>query len=145
MNSHEPIEAHLRMRRSLSELPALVDFLRGVARSLGLDDESEYGVQLVAEELFTNMVKYGADGGPDVMVHLSREGERIRMVFEDPGSHPFDPTTARRRGLDLPTETRWPGGLGMHLGRTHRAEFRYEHRGGTGFTTVSRKVRSPRV
>ena len=145
MNSHDQFEAHLRLQRAFSELPKLVEFLRSAARSFGLDDESEYGVQLVAEELFTNMVKYGAEGAPTVTVHLACSGDRVRMVFEDPGSHAFDPTQAKPRDLDLPTEKRRPGGLGVHLVRTYMDEFTYEHRGGTGYTTVSRKVRLPRA
>ena len=145
MNSHEQMEARLQLPRSFSSLPTLTEFLRGAARSFGLDEESEYGVQLVAEELFTNMVKYGAEGGPNVTVCVACSDGRVRMVFEDPGTHPFDPTTAKPRDLDLPTEKRRPGGLGVHLVRTYMDEFTYEHRGGTGYTTVSRKVRTPRA
>lgn len=145
MNSHDPVEAQLRLQRSFSELPRLVEFLRDRARSWGLDEESEYGIQLVAEELFTNMVKYGSDGDPTVTVHLACADGRIRMIFADPGTSVFDPTTATPRDLDQPAEKRRPGGLGVHLVRTYMDEFTYSHRDGTGYTTVSRLVRSPRA
>lgn len=145
MNSHEPFVARVRLARSFTALANLAEFLRGAAGQAGLDEESEYGVQLVAEELFTNMVKYGADGDPEVTVRLTVEGERLTMVFEDPGSRAFDPTVTTPRDLNLPTEQRRPGGLGVHLVRTYMDEFRYEHRGGTGYTTVSRKLRSQRA
>lgn len=108
-------------------------------------EEVEYALQLVAEELFTNMIKYGAQGGPEVSVFLFREVGQIRMVFEDPGASPFDPTTTKPRDFDRPASMRRPGGLGMHLVRQYMDDFRYEHNGKAGITTVIRRLERPRA
>lgn len=145
MTPPQPFEAHGRLRRQISQLPELVTFIRRAMRELGLGEEIEYGLQLVAEELFTNMVKYGADGEPEVMVHLFADAQRLRMVFEDPGAHPYDPTMTPPRDLDRPAQERRPGGLGVHLVRTYMDEFSYEHTGSTGLTTVTKKLGPPHV
>jgi two-component sensor histidine kinase len=56
---------------------------------------------LVATELVTNALKYGA---PPVVVSCGRHGEGVRLVVEDagPGFPPdFDPTGARGLGMRL--------------------------------------------
>lgn len=144
MTFPQPSTAHARLSRQISELPALAAFIRQAATDWGLGEEIEFGMQLVAEELFTNMVKYGS-GDPEVTVRLSADSEQLRMVFEDPGSTPFDPTTMPARDLDRPAHERRPGGLGVHLVRTYMDEFTYEHTGHTGITTVTRKLGRSRV
>jgi len=64
MAQAERFSTEVWVPRSLSELPALADFVRQTARAQRLEEEVEYGLQLAAEELFTNMVKYGAEGAP---------------------------------------------------------------------------------
>jgi serine/threonine-protein kinase RsbW len=145
MSRTNSFESLKRVRRSLAELTSLSDFIHHQATTQALGEEVEYGLQLVAEELFTNMVKYGKDGGPDIEVRLSGDARQVTMVFQDPGSRPFDPTETRPRDLEKPVQERRPGGLGVHLVRMYMDEFRYEHREGTGVTTVTKKLRNDRA
>jgi anti-sigma regulatory factor (Ser/Thr protein kinase) len=141
----ERFSTELRIVRSLSELPSLADFVRQTARAQRLEEEVEYGLQLAAEELFTNMVKYGAEGAPEILVQLSGGPIEVKMVFQDRGGQPFDPTGIQPRDFDKPADERRPGGLGIHLVRSYMDDFRYEYREGTGITTVIKRMGKSRV
>jgi serine/threonine-protein kinase RsbW len=116
-----------------------------VSRTRGFGEDVEYGLQLVAEELFTNMVKYSPQGEPFITIELSGDHSEVRMVFQERGVLPFDPTTTQPRDFDKQAAQRRPGGLGVHLVRTYMDDFRYEHKDGESTTTVSKKLGAGRV
>lgn len=130
----------LRIQRSFSELGSLTGFIHRVATAQKLAEDVEYGLQLVAEELFTNLVKYSPEGEPHIDVRISGDATELHMVFEDRGVKPFDPTATRPRDFDKPPQERRPGGLGVHLVRTYMDDFRYEHRDGTTTLTVVKRL-----
>lgn len=140
MDTPKRFEHALRIGRSFSELASLSDFIHHVALAQNLAEDVEYGLQLVAEELFTNMVKYSPEGEPHIQVLISGDATEMQMVFEDKGVRPFDPTVTRPRDFDKPATERRPGGLGVHLVRTYMDDFRYEHKDGTSTITVVKKL-----
>ena len=140
MDTPPRFEHALRIGRSFSELASLSEFIHHVAAVQQLAEEVEYGLQLVAEELFTNMVKYSPEGEPHIQVRIAGNATELSMVFEDKGVRPFDPTVTRPRDFDKPAAERRPGGLGVHLVRTYMDDFRYEHRDGTSTITVVKKL-----
>lgn len=121
--------------RRLDSLPGLVGFVREFLAQEGLPEELSFDMDLVIEELFTNLVRHARAEG-DIRVRLSRgEGEvRIELVAPEPS--PFDPTATPRANVNLPLDQRRPGGLGIHLVRELCQEFRYEWRDGVGTTLV---------
>jgi serine/threonine-protein kinase RsbW len=121
--------------RSLDSLAPLVGFVREFLDREQLSQELAFDIDLVIEELFTNLVRH-ARGEGDIRVRLShRPGEvRIELIATEPS--PFDPTAAPRTNVNLPIEQRRAGGLGIHLVRELCEEFRYEWRDGVGTTLV---------
>ena len=145
MGSPEAFRRSKRVGRMLSELASLVEFIHDVAGTQHLQEDLEYGLQLVAEEIFTNMVKYSPEGDPLIHVQISGDAEELQMVFEDKGVRPFDPTTTQPRDFDKPAAERRPGGLGVHLVRTYMDDLRYEHEQGTTRITVVKRLGQGRV
>lgn len=121
--------------RSLESLAQLVGFVREFLDGEQLSRELAFDIDLVIEELFTNLVRH-ARGDGDIRVRLThRKGEvRIELTASEPS--PFDPTAAPRVNVTLPIEQRRLGGLGIHLVRELCEEFRYEWRDGVGTTLV---------
>jgi serine/threonine-protein kinase RsbW len=76
-------------------------------------------LNLVLEELFTNTIRHGYRGDSDapVWISLARDGEALRIVYED-GAPPFNPY-AWLAGVanEGPQPLRRPGGLGILLTR----------------------------
>jgi len=121
--------------RRMESLAILVDFVREFLETEKLSEDLSFDIDLVLEELFTNLVRHGRGEG-DVEVDLSLvDGEvLIRLRAAEPS--PFDPTAAPRVNANLPMEQRRAGGLGIHFVRQLCHIFRYEWTDGVGTTLV---------
>lgn len=105
----------------------------------GIDAAHAFDLDLIAEELFTNMVKYGTGVGP-VGMSIAREGDHVVLVFRDEGGQPFDVTRPRPLPTDVPLAQRRAGGLGLGLVQRMADGFDYRHDGRTGTTTVRKRI-----
>lgn len=88
-----------------------------------------FRVELILEELVTNLVKYGYEEGgePCVEVSLSVLGESVRLEFEDDGRE-FDPLKAPEPPVPASLEEIPIGGRGLQLlrGMIRAGEYRRE-------------------
>jgi serine/threonine-protein kinase RsbW len=121
--------------RKLESLAALVDFVREFLGAERMSSELAFDMDLVIEELFTNLVRH-ARGGGDIRVLLERGPGEVRIELRAAEASPFDPAAAPRVQVDLPLTERRAGGLGIHFVRELCKRFHYEWRDGVGTTTV---------
>jgi serine/threonine-protein kinase RsbW len=121
--------------RRMDSLATLVAFVREFLGTEKLSEDIAFDVDLVLEELFTNLVRHGRGEG-DVEVELSRAPGEIRIRLRAAEPSPFDPTAAPRVNVHLPIDERRPGGLGIHFVRELCHIFRYEWTDGVGTTLV---------
>jgi anti-sigma regulatory factor (Ser/Thr protein kinase) len=124
-----------RFPRAIASLPALVAFVREFFLARGLDPDEAFDVDLVVEELFTNMVRHARGGGAEIELGLDREDSVVVVRIRDEGAEPWDPTQAPAPDLERPLE-RKPGGLGIYLVRRLARDFRYAHENGVTTLTV---------
>lgn len=124
-----------RFPRAVGSLPALVAFVREFFAARGLRADQAFDVDLVLEELFTNMVRHARGGTSEIEVGLDDDGALLTLRLRDEGVEPWDPGAAPAPQLDRPVAERRPGGLGIHFIRTLARELRFEHADGT--TTVT--------
>lgn len=84
-------------------------------------------VNVVLDELLSNIVKYGFDDTNEhfIRVNLEFYGRKLMITFEDDGI-PFNPFQKTPPDLTLPIEQREIGGLGIHLVRKLMDEFSYK-------------------
>lgn len=127
--------------RTLDSLATLVGFARGFLVAEGLPGTLASDLDLVIEELFTNLVRH-AQGGGEIGVTLERVPEGIRVMLRAHELEPFDPTTAPRVTLDRPLAERRAGGLGIHFVRELCTGFGYEWHAGQGTTRATLRVAS---
>lgn len=113
--------------RSISSLEALFAFLGEQIEAHALDVATAYGLNLAAEELFTNMVRHNEGPGELISVDLEISEERIRLLLIDRDVDPFDPSSVPEVDVTRPAEDRQPGGLGMHLVRSIVDQVSYEY------------------
>lgn len=83
-------------------------------------------VDLTLEELFTNMVKYGASAA-EVSIEMTAIRHGVEVTITDYDVDAFDVTQAPDADVSLPVEQREPGGLGLHLIRRLVDAMRYEY------------------
>lgn len=116
---------------SLSELAGLLGAVREFLAERGLAQETLFTVELVLEELITNIFKYaGLDPITGrIAIHLELSRERLTFVIEDAG-RPFDPVQAIEPDMGQRIEDRPIGGIGLCLVRRMVQLFRYDRRGG---------------
>lgn len=108
----------LCVQNSLEEVTRSLDEVNGFLGACRLPPRIVYDVNLVLEEVLTNIVKYAhRDGGShaiDMCIGLSENA--ITIVCSDDG-HPFDPLSVPPPDFSLSMIEREPGGLGIHLVR----------------------------
>jgi anti-sigma regulatory factor (Ser/Thr protein kinase) len=129
-----------RFPREYASLEAIYGFLREFLALHGLDAEVAYDLDLVAEELFTNMVKYGRGGGSEIELALDWNAPELLLRLSDFGVERFDPTSAPEVDVNRPIEQRRAGGLGIHLIRQIADRFEYAHEAGNSIVTITKRL-----
>jgi len=116
-----------RFARSFDSLPAIFGFTAAAFARAGIEPGLRQDVDFALEELFTNMVKYGAASKADVRIEISPVEGGVEVTLTDYDVEPFDVTRAPDADVGLPIEQRRPGGLGLHLIRRLLDSIEYEY------------------
>jgi len=129
-----------RFHRDLSSLPELSRFVADFLSHHGLSPSNAYDLDLILEELFTNVLKYGS-GKDEVLVGLTRDDSMITIaVREFDAAKAYDITRAPEPDLTRPIADRKVGGLGIHMVRQLAETIRYEYKDRVSTTTITKKV-----
>jgi serine/threonine-protein kinase RsbW len=116
--------------KSESDLPNLAPAVDTFADANTLSARSKMALNLVLEELVTNVFMHGAGPeGATVTVKAATVDARVEGEVRDDG-RPFDPLSRETPEIDLALEDREIGGLGIHMVRTMASELRYARQGG---------------
>ncbi len=103
-------------------------WLHGVEELWSLDNEVTGKLQLVCEELYTNIFSYAyPDKEGTVEVALKKEVSALTCIFRDWGI-PYNPLERPDPDVTLPPETRECGGLGIYIVKNSVDEISYEYR-----------------
>jgi anti-sigma regulatory factor (Ser/Thr protein kinase) len=113
--------------RDVAALDSVFRFMTRFFEREELDEAVEYSLNLVVEEIFTNMVKYNTGTDSDIRLELGRNHEGIVLELIDRDVDPFDPSSFRA-DVDKPVEQRTPGGLGLYLVNSLVDRISYEYR-----------------
>lgn len=108
------MSAHLQLPRRTEALAQLFAFTADTWQRERLPAALRPAADLVLEELFTNIVKYGRGTGP-VAIGIRAVDGGVEVTLVEPDAEPFDVTQAPRVDIDRPAAQRQPGGLGLHL------------------------------
>lgn len=123
--------------RQMASLEAIVAYVREFLAREGLGEEAAYDLDLVLEELFTNMVKYGRGARGDVEIQLERGPDGVTAALHEFDAEPFDPTKLPEVDVTKTIAERRPGGLGVHFIRQLTRSFDYDYRDRVGVTRVA--------
>jgi len=127
--------------RRMESIAPLVDLVREFLSHERLPETMEYDLQLVIEELFSNLVRHGTSGSDRVDVSLDHHGDDVVLELREFDADRFDPTTVPAPDTRRPLVEREPGGLGIHFVRIRSRAFHYDWRGRVGTTTVTLETR----
>ena len=129
-----------RFPRTTASLEAIYAFVREFFGTQGIGPEAAFEVDIIIEELFTNMVKHGVGGLPEITVGLDWATPTLTMRLEDFGAPPFDPGQAPDVDVTRPIAERRAGGLGLHLVRRMADRLEYAYEDGRSKITVSKRL-----
>jgi len=129
--------------RDVAAVDELFAFTSDAFGAEGIDQGLRPTVDLVLEELFTNVVKYGRKSEAAVRVELSRTPGGVEVTVIEDDAERFDPTAGPAVDTTKPLESRKPGGLGLHLiGKlVDSIEYRYVEASRQGRTTFRKNAR----
>jgi len=141
--SGAPAEAPslLLLRSDLPELAKLHPFLTDFCTREKLPEDLVPDLELILEELATNVMKYGgvASGADCCRIELERRPDEVEIRFSDAGSA-FNPLDREEVDTSLPIEERPIGGLGIHFIKHLTDSQHYEFRDGRNILTLVKKV-----
>lgn len=123
-----------RFPRNLGSLEPMAQFVAEYLGSRGFDPEHSFTVDLLVEELFTNLVKYGKGGGPEVSLRLGGERDELVLTLCDFDVESFDPTAA-----PTPRSRLTAGGHGLRLVRSISDSIRYEYEERSAAITLTKR------
>lgn len=129
-----------RFPRAIGSVPLLVAFVREFFAERRWDPERAFDVDLVLEELFTNMVRHARGGTSEIEVGLAVDDGALTVRLCDRGVEPWDPEQAPPVDVNRPLDERRPGGLGLHFIRQITRDLRFEHRDGDTVVTAVLEV-----
>jgi len=127
-----------RFPRDVASLERIYGFIREFLAERGIGADAAYDVDLIAEELFTNMVKYGRGGEPEISIVLDWDASALLFCIRDFGGERFDPTLAPEADTTRPIAERRAGGLGIHLVRRMADRLTYGYDGGNVIRVTKR-------
>lgn len=123
------MENKIKIRAVAENMSVVTDYLTECLEKKGIPEKHIYALNIAADEIFSNIAKYGFPheaGDVDILVDVGEEG--VRMTFSDTGI-PFDPLEIPDPDTTLSAAERDPGGLGIFMVKKlmDKTEYRYEN------------------
>lgn len=114
-------------KREINALDEVFEWIAAFMAAHQIDQAAAYAVNLAVEELFTNMVKYGAGNAADILIAIDRKEKDLVVTMIDSGGESFDVTKSAEVDVTKRLEDRQPGGLGLHLVKKMLDRLDYEY------------------
>jgi anti-sigma regulatory factor (Ser/Thr protein kinase) len=113
-----------------SEIARVGRLVEAFGEAHGLSPELTFKVNLVLDEIITNIVLHGYDDGAEHRIRLGLDlrNEALTITVEDDG-RAFDPLSVASPDLDIDADSRGIGGLGLHIVRSIMDEVEYRRDG----------------
>jgi anti-sigma regulatory factor (Ser/Thr protein kinase) len=126
-----------------AELEKLEGFTADFALKAGLSDKDLFALQIIVEELVTNVIDYGGvpAGEHAVRVDLSAQDGELVVHLVDRGKE-YNPLLREDPDTTLPAEQRPIGGLGVHFCKKLTEAQEYERRDGCNVLTLRKNISS---
>jgi anti-sigma regulatory factor (Ser/Thr protein kinase) len=124
-----------------SQISSIYGFISETVTRAGGNEGNVTALELIADEIFTNITSYACLGEEEYPVTLEIEVKNgvVSMTFIDSGI-PFDPTSVPSPDIGLPAAEREIGGLGIHMVRCMTDEISYERAGDKNVLTVKKRL-----
>lgn len=127
---------HKSFKRDVAALEKIFRFTNEFSSAKKISKSATFAMNLAIEELFTNIIKYSADNGNDISIHLDIAGNDLVIKITDFDVERFDITESSKIDVGKSLEERKVGGIGLHLVRNMVDKITYEYEGRTACITL---------
>lgn len=135
------MKRELTIKNEEQELAHVAEFMEGVCDELELDMHQAMKLQLVIEEMVTNVIFYAYPEGTSADITLTAEsdGKELTFVLSDSGK-PFDPTAKEDADTESNPMDREQGGMGILIVKNIMNEVSYQRLGQINQLTMKKKL-----
>ena len=131
----------LTLRNQVGELERVNQFIEEIGDELGLDMELKMNLNLVMEEMVSNVIFYAYPEGTQAGIELVAEsdGKELTFVLSDQGKE-FDPTMKEDADPNVNPVDREIGGMGIYIVKNIMNEVTYQRLQGKNLLTMTKKI-----
>jgi len=131
----------LRIKNQISELEKVAQFIEEIGEELGLSMELQMNLNLVMEEMVTNVIFYAYPQGEvaDIELLAKSDGKELTFVLSDQGKE-FDPTAKEDADLDVNPADRELGGMGIFIVKNIMNKVTYQRLEGKNLLTMTKGI-----
>jgi len=117
-----------KSKRQLNSLDGIFKFITEFSAKTGVDESVVFTINLVVEELFTNIVKYTSENSNEILLELKKNEGDLIIHLTDFDVDPFDISKTGEVDTKQSLEERRVGGLGIHLVKQMIDKIEYEYK-----------------
>lgn len=129
------------IKNQISELDHVASFIEEIGEELGLGMELQMNLNLVLEEMISNVIFYAYPEGKEASIELVAEsdGKELTFVLSDQGKE-FDPTLTRENNMDVNPAERELGGMGIYIVKNIMNKVTYQRLEGKNLLTMKKEI-----
>ena len=131
----------LTLKNQVGELERVNQFVEEIGEELNLDMELQMNLNLVMEEMVSNVIFYSYPEGKTAEIELLAEsnGKELTFVLSDQGKE-FDPTLKDDANPDVNPAEREIGGMGIFIVKNIMNEVTYQRLEGKNLLTMKKDI-----
>lgn len=136
----------IRIKNKISELEKVAQFVEEIGEELGLSMELQMNLNLVMEEMVTNVIFYAypQDEEADIELLAKSDGKELTFVLSDQGKE-FDPTAKEDADLDVNPAERELGGMGIFIVKNIMNKVTYQRLEGKNLLTMTKGLEDDKI
>ena len=131
----------MSIKNQVAELDRVARFIEEIGEELSLDMELQMNLNLVMEEMVSNIIFYAYPEGVEATIELSAEcdGKELTFVLSDQG-RAFDPTLKENFDMDVNPAERELGGMGIFIVKNIMNQVTYQRLEGRNLLTMKKYI-----
>ena len=135
------MKKEIKIKNHVEELEKVNQFVEEICEELGLDMELQMNLNLVLEEMVSNVIFYAYPKGTPEEIELAAEsdGKELTFVISDSGIE-FDPTAKEDADPDVNPMDRDIGGMGIYIVKNIMNKVTYQRLEGKNLLTMQKKI-----
>ena len=136
------MKKELKLKNQVGELERVNRFIEEIGNELGLSMELRMNMNLVIEEMVSNVIFYAypKDVEGEIEPEAECDGNELCFVLSDSGKE-FDPTQKEDANPDINPTEREIGGMGIYIVKNIMNEVSYQRLEGKNLLTMRKNIR----